>query len=139
MTNLSGCTLLSHARRSMVLCCHASGARATSRLLPRCVACRVPDSVVMPAAQVESFFNFFSPPPIPDEDDIGDEDMQELQELLEADYELGCDPRPSPNPDLLPNPHVDAWRCALHTSSMRIRAVRRRLYGTEKVGKVGLD
>ena len=39
--------------------------------------------------QVESFFNFFIPPPIP-EDDIDEDEMQELQELLEADYELGC-------------------------------------------------
>ncbi len=43
----------------------------------------------MRAMQVESFFNFFSPPPIPDEDEIEDEDLQELQEMLEADYELG--------------------------------------------------
>ena len=40
---------------------------------------------------MESFFRFFSPPPVPDEDvDVKDEDLQELQEMLEADYDIGC-------------------------------------------------
>jgi len=41
---------------------------------------------------VESFFNFFDPPKVPeDEDDIpDDEEMEELQEALEQDYEIGA-------------------------------------------------
>ena len=38
--------------------------------------------------QVDSFFNFFSPPEIPTEE-VDDDEMAELQETLEADYELG--------------------------------------------------
>ena len=38
--------------------------------------------------QVDSFFNFFDPPAIPSEE-VDEDDMAELQELLEADYELG--------------------------------------------------
>ncbi len=39
--------------------------------------------------QVDSFFNFFSPPEIPT-DEVDDDEMAELQETLEGDYELGC-------------------------------------------------
>ncbi|GAX85232.1 hypothetical protein CEUSTIGMA_g12652.t1 [Chlamydomonas eustigma] len=41
--------------------------------------------------KVESFFNFFSPPEVPDEDeDIDEETMEELQALIETDYEIGA-------------------------------------------------
>ncbi|KAK6147695.1 hypothetical protein DH2020_018607 [Rehmannia glutinosa] len=40
--------------------------------------------------QCESFFNFFSPPQVPDEDDDIDEDAaEELQNLMEQDYDIG--------------------------------------------------
>ena len=38
---------------------------------------------------MESFFNFFSPPDVPGEDDeIDEEEMEELQAVIEADYEV---------------------------------------------------
>ncbi|XP_074302244.1 nucleosome assembly protein 1;4-like [Silene latifolia] len=38
----------------------------------------------------ESFFNFFNPPHVPeDEDDIDDDAAEELQNLMEQDYEIG--------------------------------------------------
>ncbi|XP_057549803.1 nucleosome assembly protein 1;4-like [Amaranthus tricolor] len=38
----------------------------------------------------ESFFNFFNPPQVPDdEDDIDEEAAEELQNLMEQDYEIG--------------------------------------------------
>mmetsp|Transcript_21656 Transcript_21656/g.60192 ORF Transcript_21656/g.60192 Transcript_21656/m.60192 type:complete len:377 (-) Transcript_21656:211-1341(-) len=38
----------------------------------------------------ESFFNFFSPPKIPDDaDELEEEEMEQLQEVMEADYEIG--------------------------------------------------
>jgi len=41
--------------------------------------------------QCESFFNFFSPPKIPEDDeDIDDEEAERLQEVMEADYEMGA-------------------------------------------------
>lgn len=41
--------------------------------------------------KVESFFNFFSPPDVPGEDDdVDEETMEELQALIEADYEVGA-------------------------------------------------
>ncbi|KAL6534967.1 Nucleosome assembly protein 1,2 [Orobanche hederae] len=40
--------------------------------------------------QCESFFNFFSPPQVPDdEDDIDEEAADELQNLMEQDYDVG--------------------------------------------------
>lgn len=40
----------------------------------------------------ESFFNFFSPPPPVDEDaDIDDDDLEEIDEKLEMDYQIGED------------------------------------------------
>ena len=41
--------------------------------------------------KTESFFNFFSPPAVPEEgdDDLDDEEVEALQEALEEDYELG--------------------------------------------------
>lgn len=39
---------------------------------------------------MDSFFNFFSPPDVPGEDDeVDEEQMEELQALIEADYEVG--------------------------------------------------
>lgn len=39
--------------------------------------------------QVDSFFNFFSPPDVPGEDEeMEEEAMEELQALIEADYEV---------------------------------------------------
>lgn len=39
---------------------------------------------------VESFFSFFSPPKVPeDDDDLPEEDLEALQAALEEDYELG--------------------------------------------------
>lgn len=41
--------------------------------------------------KVDSFFNFFSPPDVPGEDeDVDEEEMEELQALIEADYEVGA-------------------------------------------------
>lgn len=41
--------------------------------------------------KVESFFNFFSPPEVPEEDDdVDEETMEELQAIIEADYEVGA-------------------------------------------------
>uniref|UniRef100_A0A7S3VJL0 Nucleosome assembly protein n=1 Tax=Dunaliella tertiolecta TaxID=3047 RepID=A0A7S3VJL0_DUNTE len=41
--------------------------------------------------KVDSFFNFFSPPDVPAEDDeMEEEQMEELQALIEADYEVGA-------------------------------------------------
>lgn len=38
----------------------------------------------------ESFFNFFSPPAVPEEEDeLDDEEAEELQDALEQDYEIG--------------------------------------------------
>ncbi|XP_019173464.1 PREDICTED: nucleosome assembly protein 1;2-like isoform X2 [Ipomoea nil] len=40
--------------------------------------------------QCDSFFNFFSPPEVPeDEDDIDEEAAEELQNLMEQDYDIG--------------------------------------------------
>jgi len=41
----------------------------------------------------ESFFNFFSPPKMPDEEDeteMDEEEEDNLQNMLEADYDIGC-------------------------------------------------
>eukprot|EP00983_Pelagomonas_calceolata_P049764 1141657-Pelagomonas_calceolata.AAC.1 len=44
---------------------------------------------VLVLVQVDSFFNFFSPPDVPAEDDeMEEEQMEELQALIEADYEV---------------------------------------------------
>lgn len=41
--------------------------------------------------RVDSFFNFFSPPDLPGEDDeIEEEQMEELQMMVESDYEVGA-------------------------------------------------
>ena len=46
-----------------------------------------------------SFFNFFSPPAVPENPNEADEDeMEELQQAMEEDYELGCAPRRPENP-----------------------------------------
>lgn len=38
---------------------------------------------------MDSFFNFFSPPEVPgDDDEMEEEQMEELQALIEADYEV---------------------------------------------------
>lgn len=40
-----------------------------------------------------SFFNFFNPPAVPENPNEADEDeMEELQQAMEEDYELGCAP-----------------------------------------------
>ncbi|MEW5320420.1 MAG: hypothetical protein WDW38_011495 [Sanguina aurantia] len=45
----------------------------------------------MKTEKVDSFFNFFDPPQVPgEEDDIDPEAMEELQSLIEADYEVGA-------------------------------------------------
>lgn len=47
---------------------------------------------------VASFFNFFSPPEVPEDNaDMDEEEMAELQDQLERDYDIGCVPclRPS--------------------------------------------
>ncbi|GAU25891.1 hypothetical protein TSUD_376100 [Trifolium subterraneum] len=38
----------------------------------------------------ESFFNFFNPPQIPEDDDDIDDDVEELRFLMERDYEICC-------------------------------------------------
>ncbi|CAM6039278.1 unnamed protein product [Sphagnum compactum] len=37
----------------------------------------------------ESFFNFFSPPQVPDDEDIDQDTAEELQDLMEQDYDIG--------------------------------------------------
>ncbi len=38
-----------------------------------------------------SFFNFFSPPAVPeDPNEVDEDEMEELQHAMEEDYELGC-------------------------------------------------
>lgn len=45
----------------------------------------------MKTEKIESFFNFFDPPQVPGEDEEVDEDtMEELQSIIEADYEVGA-------------------------------------------------
>ncbi|KAL3681829.1 hypothetical protein R1sor_024785 [Riccia sorocarpa] len=39
--------------------------------------------------QCESFFNFFNPPQVPDEDDIDQDTAEQLQDLMEQDYDIG--------------------------------------------------
>ncbi|GFP84481.1 nucleosome assembly protein 1 [Phtheirospermum japonicum] len=39
--------------------------------------------------QCESFFNFFSPPQVPDEDEIDEDAAEELQNMMEQDYDIG--------------------------------------------------
>ena len=42
------------------------------------------------SSKVATFFDFFSPPVVPDsEDELTQEQMEDLQENLERDYELG--------------------------------------------------
>lgn len=42
------------------------------------------------SSKVATFFDFFSPPVVPDsEDELTEEQMADLQEGLERDYELG--------------------------------------------------
>lgn len=44
------------------------------------------------ARPTESFFNFFTPPPPIDEDaDIDEDDIEEIDEKLEMDYQIGED------------------------------------------------
>lgn len=39
---------------------------------------------------MDSFFNFFDPPQVPDgEEEIDEDTMEELQAIIEADYEVG--------------------------------------------------
>ena len=46
-----------------------------------------------------SFFNFFNPPAVPENPNEADEDeMEELQQAMEEDYELGCAPGRPENP-----------------------------------------
>ncbi|PNW79469.1 hypothetical protein CHLRE_09g416350v5 [Chlamydomonas reinhardtii] len=41
--------------------------------------------------RVDSFFNFFDPPQVPDgEEEIDEDTMEELQAIIEADYEVGA-------------------------------------------------
>ncbi|KAG6428887.1 hypothetical protein SASPL_106926 [Salvia splendens] len=45
---------------------------------------------IIKTEKCESFFNFFSPPEVPDEDDdIDDDKAEELQNLMEQDYDIG--------------------------------------------------
>jgi len=39
--------------------------------------------------QCESFFNFFNPPQVPDDDDIDQDTAEQLQDLMEQDYDIG--------------------------------------------------
>ena len=52
--------------------------------------------LVRKAHPTESFFNFFSPPVAPSEEaieagDIGEEELDDLEEKLEIDYQIGED------------------------------------------------
>lgn len=63
------------------------------------------------AHPTESFFNFFTPPVPPAEDaiengDIDDEELEEIEEKLEMDYQIGEDLKEKvsntlPNPDII--------------------------------------
>jgi nucleosome assembly protein 1-like 1 len=47
---------------------------------------------VRKARPIESFFNFFTPPPPVDEDaEIDDDYLEEIEEKLEMDYQIGED------------------------------------------------
>lgn len=39
--------------------------------------------------QCESFFNFFTPPQVPEDDDIDQETAEQLQDSMEQDYDIG--------------------------------------------------
>ncbi|GLJ54347.1 hypothetical protein SUGI_1166630 [Cryptomeria japonica] len=39
--------------------------------------------------QCPSFFNFFDPPKVPEDDDVDDDAAEELQDVMEQDYEIG--------------------------------------------------
>lgn len=45
--------------------------------------------LVTKTEQCDSFFNFFSPPQVPEDDDIDQETAEELQDLMEQDYDVG--------------------------------------------------
>ena len=50
--------------------------------------------VIRRSKPTESFFNFFTPPTQPDDDDqddIDEDELVELEESLEMDYQLGQD------------------------------------------------
>jgi nucleosome assembly protein 1-like 1 len=48
--------------------------------------------LVRKARPIESFFNFFTPPPpIDDEAEIDEDDLEEIEEKLEMDYQIGED------------------------------------------------
>eukprot|EP00274_Cyanoptyche_gloeocystis_P008089 CAMPEP_0196660148 /NCGR_PEP_ID=MMETSP1086-20130531/38352_1 /TAXON_ID=77921 /ORGANISM="Cyanoptyche gloeocystis , Strain SAG4.97" /LENGTH=389 /DNA_ID=CAMNT_0041994425 /DNA_START=56 /DNA_END=1225 /DNA_ORIENTATION=+ len=49
---------------------------------------RKPDKVVTKTEPTDSFFNFFAPPKMPEEE-LDAEEEEQLQEALEADFELG--------------------------------------------------
>ncbi|GFQ02281.1 nucleosome assembly protein 1 [Phtheirospermum japonicum] len=45
---------------------------------------------IIKTEKCESFFNFFSPPEVPEnEDDIDEDEAEELQNLMEQDYDIG--------------------------------------------------
>jgi Nucleosome assembly protein (NAP) len=47
---------------------------------------------VRKARPTESFFNFFTPPPpIDDDAEIDEDDLEEIEEKLEMDYQIGED------------------------------------------------
>lgn len=39
--------------------------------------------------QCESFFNFFTPPQVPEEEDIDQDTAEQLQDSMEQDYDIG--------------------------------------------------
>ncbi|KAL8043375.1 hypothetical protein ABFX02_09G115800 [Erythranthe guttata] len=59
---------------------------------------------IIKTEKCESFFNFFSPPEVPDDDaDIDEDEAEELQNLMEQDYDIGSTIR-----DKL-IPHAVSW------------------------------
>jgi hypothetical protein len=69
---------------------------------------------------VASFFNFFSPPEVPDDGaDMDEEEMADLQDTLERDYEIGCAPAP---PHLRPHPAARANPESSHCDPLSTRS-----------------
>ena len=78
---------------------HTSHAKQPSHTLCACHPCPLSPSpfsihqvrTLKVEEPTDSFFNFFDPPNVPDEDEeMDEEEVDQLHETLESDYELGC-------------------------------------------------
>ena len=70
-----------------------------------------------------SFFNFFSPPAVPeDPNEVDEDEMEELQHAMEEDYELGCaraSPHYAPNYQMQ-SPHPYRALSLLDSETMKV-------------------